>query len=167
MLDSSVTSSKAETAPSNHDIWGIAELAAHFEITPRAIRFYEDKGLLNPGRENGSRVFTPADRERLERILRAKRLGFSLEDIRTVQEVADGEVTDREELLHRKQNFEKVIKNLRRRRRDADILSKQMQALCAAINDYADKAPKSSVFQYAEAYEALFRKQLDEDFSPF
>ena len=151
----------------NDEVWGIAELAAHFEITPRAIRFYEDKGLLTPKRESGSRVFYKPDRDRLERILRAKRLGFSLEDIRTVQEVADGEVIDREELLHRKQNFEKVIKNLRRRRRDADILAKQMQALCAAIDDYAEQAPKSSVFQYAEAYEALFRKQMDEDFSPF
>ena len=84
-----------------------------------------------------------------------------------MQEVADGEVTDRDELLGRKQNFEKVIKNLRGRRRDADILAKQMQALCAAIEDYAEQAPKSSVFQYAEAYEALFRKQMDEDFSPY
>ncbi len=161
-----VENMRSSTA-ANDENWGIAELAAHFEITTRAIRFYEDKGLITPERENGSRVFSTDDRDRLARILRAKRLGFSLEDIRTVQEVADGEVTDREELLARKQNFEKVIKSLRRRRRDADILSKQMQALCAAINDYAEKAPKSSVFQYAEAYEALFRKQMDEDFSPF
>jgi DNA-binding transcriptional MerR regulator len=167
MLNSNVTSNKSKSRASNDEIWGIAELAAHFEITPRAIRFYEDKGLLTPGRENGSRIFAPGDRERLERILRAKRLGFSLEDIRTVQEVADGEVTDREELLSRKSNFEKVIKNLRRRRRDADILGKQMQALCAAIDTYVETAPTSGVFQYAEAYEALFRKQMDEDFSPF
>ena len=167
MLDANLTPKKQNPSQSSSDMWGIAELAAHFEITPRAIRFYEDKGLLSPGRENGSRVFSSTDRERLARILRAKRLGFSLEDIRTVQEVADGEVTDRGELLSRKQNFEKVIKSLRRRRRDADILSKQMQALCAAIDDYAEQAPKSSVFQYAEAYEALFRKQMDEDFLPF
>lgn len=157
----------SKTLSSRDEVWGIAELAAHFEITTRAIRFYEDKGLLTPRRESGSRVFSQTDRDRLEQILRAKRLGFSLEDIRTVQEVTDGEVTDRTELLKRKQNFEKVIKNLRRRRRDADILGKQMQALCAAIDTYAESAPESSVFQYAEAYEALFRKQMDEDFSPF
>ncbi|NNC37142.1 MAG: MerR family transcriptional regulator [Acidimicrobiales bacterium] len=167
MLKAPYSSDTKDISPTDDEVWGIAELAAHFEITTRAIRFYEDKGLLTPKRENGSRVFSQSDRDRMERILRAKRLGFSLEDIRAVQEVADGEVTDREELLNRKQNFEKVIKNLRRRRRDADILSKQMQALCAAIDDYAEQAPKSSVFQYAEAYEALFRKQLDEDFSPF
>jgi DNA-binding transcriptional MerR regulator len=149
------------------DDWGIAELAAHFDITPRAIRFYEDKGLITPRRERGSRVFSALDRERLARILRAKRLGFSLEDIRIVQEVTDGSVKDRDELLRRKENFEIVIKNLRRRRRDTDILAKQLQALCAAIDDYAETAMPSGVFQYAEAYEALFRKQLDEDFSPF
>lgn len=141
-------------------------MAAHFDITPRAIRFYEDKGLLNLRRENGSRIFSATDRERLDRILRAKRLGFSLEDIRTVQEVTDGEVTDREELMRRKQNFEKVIKNLRRRRRDTDIMAKEMQALCAAIDAYSESAPVSGVFQYAEAYDAMFRKQMDEDFSP-
>ena len=167
MLNKSSAHRNKISADKDDEYWGIAEVAGHFDITTRAIRFYEDKGLLTPGRQNGSRVFSPSDRSRLERILRAKRLGFSLEDIRTVQEVADGEVTERDELLNRKRNFEKVIKNLRRRRRDADILSKQMQALCAAIDDYAEQAPKSSVFQYAEAYEALFRKQMDEDFSPF
>lgn len=152
---------------SDQSDWGIAEVASHFEITTRAIRFYEDKGLLTPKRQRGSRVFSAADRDRLSQVLRAKRLGFSLEDIRAVQEVADGEIEDREELISRKRNFEIVIESLRRRRRDTDAVAKQLQGLCAAIDNYVTKAPPASVFQYAEAYEALFRKQMDEDFSPF
>ena len=148
------------------DDWGIAEMAAHFDVTPRAIRFYEDKGLISPRRANGSRVFSPTDRERFGQILRAKRLGFSLEDIFAVQEVADGKVNDHAELLRRKQNFEKAIKSLRQRRRDADIVAKQMQGLCAAIEEYVETEQPTGVFQYAEAYDALFRKQMDEDFSP-
>jgi len=111
-------------------------------------------------------VFSPTDRERFSQILRAKRLGFSLEDIFAVQEVADGKVKDHAELLRRKQNFEKAIKSLRQRRRDADIVAKQMQGLCAAIEEYAETEKPTGVFQYAEAYDALFRKQMDEDFSP-
>ena len=141
-------------------------MAAHFDVTTRAIRFYEDKGLIFPRRVNGSRVFSRSDRERFAQILRAKRLGFSLEDILAVQEVADGKVTDQAELLMRKQNFEKAIKSLRRRRLDADIVAKQMQGLCAAIEEFTKTERPTGVFQYAEAYDALFRKQMDEDFSP-
>lgn len=141
-------------------------MAAHFDVTTRAIRFYEDKGLIFPRRANGSRVFSRSDRERFAQILRAKRLGFSLEDILAVQEVADGKVTDQAELLMRKQNFETAIKSLRRRRLDADIVAKQMQGLCEAIDEFTKTEQPTGVFQYAEAYDAVFRKQMDEDFSP-
>lgn len=166
MLETSRLSNSQNDTSSTDDDWGIAEMASHFDVTTRAIRFYEDKGLIFPRRVNGSRVFSPSDRARFEQILRAKRLGFSLEDILAVQEVADGKVTDHAELLSRKQNFEKVIKSLRKRRRDADIVAKQLQGLCAAIEEYADTKQPLGVFQYAEAYDALFRKQMDEDFSP-
>jgi len=166
MFNSNPTHNDADCSAPADDEWGIAEMAAHFDVTPRAIRFYEDKGLISPRRANGSRVFSPTDRERFSNILRAKRLGFSLEDIFAVQEVADGKVKDHAELLRRKQNFEKAIKSLRQRRRDADIVAKQMQGLCAAIEEYAETEKPTGVFQYAEAYDALFRKQMDEDFSP-
>ncbi|PHR60113.1 MAG: hypothetical protein COA43_07380 [Robiginitomaculum sp.] len=146
--------------------WGIAEMAAHFEITTRAIRFYEDKGLISPDRIRGSRIFSPTDRQRLEKILRAKRLGFSLEDIREVMEVTDGLVTERAELLHRKENFKKVVKSLHRRRRDIDVLARDLLSLCAIIEDYEQNAPDTGVFQFAGDYEAKFREYLDEDFLP-
>lgn len=148
------------------DDWGIADMAAHFEITPRAIRFYEDKGLITPKRVRGSRVFSPTDRERFDQILRAKRLGFTLEDIREVLEVTDGAVTERTELLRRKENFKRVVKSLRRRRRDIEILAKDLLGLCAVIEDYEKNKPEAGVFQFAGAYEAMFREYLDEDFLP-
>ena len=62
----------------------ITELSREFDITPRAIRFYEDQGLLAPLREGSgqSRVYTTRDRTRLKLTLRGKRLGLSLSDIR-------------------------------------------------------------------------------------
>jgi DNA-binding transcriptional MerR regulator len=65
----------------------IAELAREFDITARAIRFYEDQGLLSPSREGAggrSRVYTPRDRTRLKLTLRGKRLGLTLSEIKSI-----------------------------------------------------------------------------------
>src|SRR6202795_158139 len=62
--------------------FSISELAREFEITPRAIRFYEDQGLLAPRRDGQRRIYTPRDRTRLKLTLRGKRLGLSLSEIR-------------------------------------------------------------------------------------
>jgi DNA-binding transcriptional MerR regulator len=63
------------------ELFAIADLGREFGISTRAIRFYEAKGLLNPERVGGTRVFRRRDRARLILILRGKRLGFSLRDI--------------------------------------------------------------------------------------
>lgn len=60
----------------------ISELAREFDITPRAIRFYEDQGLIAPQREGSRRVYAARDRTRLKLTLRGKRLGFSLQEIK-------------------------------------------------------------------------------------
>jgi len=64
------------------ELFGIAELCAEFGISPRAIRFYEDKGLLAPRRINSTRVYTRRDRARLALILRAKAIGSTLAEIK-------------------------------------------------------------------------------------
>ena len=62
--------------------FSISELAREFDVTPRAIRFYEDQGLLAPRRAGQRRIYTPRDRTRLKLTLRGKRLGLSLSEIR-------------------------------------------------------------------------------------
>jgi len=62
--------------------FSISELAREFEVTPRAIRFYEDQGLMSPRREGQRRIYTARDRTRLKLTLRGKRLGLSLSEIR-------------------------------------------------------------------------------------
>src|SRR3954463_11826462 len=68
-----------ETGPGE---FSISDLAREFDVTPRAIRFYEDQRLLAPRREGQRRIYTPRDRTRLKLTLRGKRLGLSLSEIR-------------------------------------------------------------------------------------
>ena len=161
-----LTASQPPPKAQSRGKWGITELAAHFDITTRAIRFYEDKGLLSPARSRGHRILSSADKQRLEKILRAKRIGFSLEDIKQFLDVMDGQVEAQGDLLERKASFEAVIIRLRKKRRDIEVIAKDMQDLCVMIDTYMETAPAGGVFEYAGAYEAMFRTTLDEDFIP-
>ena len=93
MTDSSSPSVPQATNPEAGDAAGrlftITELAAEFDITPRAIRFYEDMGLLEPGRAGRNRVYTHRDRTRLKLTLRGKRLGLSLQEIKQLVDMYD------------------------------------------------------------------------------
>lgn len=73
------------------DIFSIADLAKEFDVTTRTIRFYEDEGLISPARRGQHRLFNARDRIRLKLILRGKRLGFSLGEIRDIINLYDSE----------------------------------------------------------------------------
>ncbi|MDB5539580.1 MAG: MerR family transcriptional regulator [Devosia sp.] len=117
----------------NRDLFAIADLSQEFGISTRAIRFYETKGLLNPERVGGTRVFRRRDRARLILILRGKRLGFSLRDISDYLSLYDAQsqaaqtrllvdkVDERLGLLERqKADLETTIGELREIRKLAD-----------------------------------------------
>lgn len=75
--------------PRDRHQYSISDLSDEFEITARALRFYEDEGLIAPIRRGLTRVYTKRDRARLAWILRAKRVGFSLADIREMIDLYD------------------------------------------------------------------------------
>jgi DNA-binding transcriptional MerR regulator len=77
------------TEPPSPSSYGIAELARELDVTTRTIRFYEAEGLIAPKRQGQRRVFTARDRVRLKLILRGKRLGFSLGEIREIIDLYD------------------------------------------------------------------------------
>jgi len=81
----------AEVGPSRRPpaTFGIADLAREFDVTTRTIRFYEAEGLIAPTRRGQHRIFGPRDRVRLRLILRGKRLGFSLGEIREIIDLYD------------------------------------------------------------------------------
>jgi DNA-binding transcriptional MerR regulator len=73
----------------DRDAFTITDLSAEFGVTPRALRFYEDEGLINPERRGQARIYSHRDRARLAWILRGKRVGFSLADIREMIDLYD------------------------------------------------------------------------------
>lgn len=86
--------------PDFHDrhMYSISDLSEEFGVTARALRFYEDEGLISPVRRGTTRIYTKRDRARLAWILRAKRVGFSLSDIREMidlYDIGDGRATQR------------------------------------------------------------------------
>jgi DNA-binding transcriptional MerR regulator len=84
-----VSLTMAEPSRQNARTYTITELAVEFDITPRAIRFYEDVGLLTPARAGRNRVYTHRDRTRLKLTLRGKRLGLSLSEIKQLVDMYD------------------------------------------------------------------------------
>ncbi|GGB38530.1 MerR family transcriptional regulator [Flexivirga endophytica] len=77
------------TTPERASTWTIAELAEEYGVTHRTIRHYEELGLISPERRGTVRVFHRRDRTRLALILRGKRIGFPLEEIRTIIDMYD------------------------------------------------------------------------------
>lgn len=73
----------------NEDMMTIREMCDAYDVTPRTLRFYESKELLFPLRDGQKRLFTKRDRARLKLILRGKRFGFSLEEIRQLLDLYD------------------------------------------------------------------------------
>lgn len=69
---------------------GIGEMAREFGVSLRTLRFYEDRGLLQPRRQGSVRLYTSQDRTRLATILKGKELGFTLTEIRSMVEASDG-----------------------------------------------------------------------------
>ena len=118
-----------DAAQTGH-LYGISELAEMYAITPRAIRFYEDKGLLMPQRVGGQRVFTEADRTRLGLILRAKSIGTSLADIKTFLDLygreGEGRVRQLEWVIAM---VTREIESLEEKRADIDQTLQEMKVI--------------------------------------
>lgn len=159
--------STSETSTSETSTWGIKEFAAIFSVTPRTLRFYEDKGLISPNRQNGSRIYGIRDYVRAQRVILAKDFGFSLDDIRDLFAVIDGEVPDKAVLLEYQSRMEGAVNKLRRNRKNIDGAIAELEVVISRIDSYTAQADEDSVFQHAAAYEAMFIKTLadsDEDY---
>lgn len=147
----------------NPQTWTIREFADMFNVTPRTVRFYEDKGLLSPARNGQARTFHLHDHARFERILRGKRLGFSLDDIRAVLDVLEGRIDDLTQLRRRRDNFQAVIDGLEDRRRDVELLAVDMGEIVSIIDDHLEHHADddaSDVATLADRYQAAFQKHL-------
>ncbi|WP_404422448.1 MerR family DNA-binding transcriptional regulator [Thalassospira australica] len=108
-----------------NDSYSITDLAREFDVTTRTIRFYEDQELIAPERQGQTRIYSQRDRVRLRLIMRGKRLGFSLKEIRDLLDLYD---TDRSEIMQLTILVDKI--NERR-----DTLRKQRQDIDATLDE--------------------------------
>lgn len=92
------TMAAADGADAPHVFYTITQLAEDLGVTPRAVRFYEQKGLITPSRAGTTRVYTHREHARMQLILRGKRLGFSLREIREFLDLYDADPTQREQM---------------------------------------------------------------------
>ena len=114
---------------SDEQMMTIREMCDMFDVTPRTLRFYEQKELLFPVREGQKRLFSRRDRARLKLILRGKRFGFSLEEIRQLLDLYD--MGD--------QQHTQIARTYEIAQQRLDDLQKQRDELDAAINDLKDQ----------------------------
>lgn len=94
-----------------NEYYSIGELTREFNVTARTLRYYEDQGLIVPLRQGRTRLYTQLDRSRLQRILRAKRLNFSLAEIASLLTITGASLEDDDEV-------EKVLAEVREKRDD-------------------------------------------------
>jgi DNA-binding transcriptional MerR regulator len=141
----------------------ISELAREFQVTPRALRFYEDKGLLSPTRDGLNRVYSARDRARLKLILQGKSVGFSLSDIREILDLYTHEGHRAQLKLSLKKSREQ-IKNLEKQREDIEAaLDTLHKGVKWTEEKLQELGPGAEVEQSARAYERVARAGLDGD----
>jgi len=124
----------------NRDSYTITDLADEFGVTARALRFYEDEGLIAPQRVGLVRVYSKRDRARLAWILRGKRVGFSLAEIREMidlYDIGDGRQAQRRLTVEK---CESRIAQLRRQRDDIDSAIDELRGFVQQVKaaDIAD-----------------------------
>ena len=111
---------KSPAARDTQRIYSIAELAREFAVTARTIRFYEDEGLIRPRRQGLTRLYTVGERAKLGWILRGKRLGFSLAEIKQLLDLYQVDRTGVQQMRELLRRSRLHIADLERRRRDLD-----------------------------------------------
>ena len=124
--------------------WGIAALAAEFGVTTRTIRFYEDKSLITPERCGQRRIFHPRDKVRLQLIMRGKRLGFTLEEVRAMLDLYDTDPTEiaQLQLFLNKLNDRKT--QLKAQRDDIDLVLSEIEEREAQCEQILRRKEKSN-----------------------
>ena len=121
------------TTASDDITYSITELSREFEVTTRTIRFYEDQGLLSPERRGRTRIYHKRDRTRLVLILRGKRLGFSLGEIRYLLDLYDHAHDEKPQLRE-------LLNALSQKRAALEAQKADIEALLAETDSLAERA---------------------------
>jgi DNA-binding transcriptional MerR regulator len=121
------------TTANERTVFSIGELARDFGVTLRALRFYENKGLLSPQREGLNRLYSLRDRDRLELILRGKKLGFTLNEIQDLIAAEEGGPTDPTTLNLSREKCLEQIELLQKQKAELDEGLAELSRIYAAL----------------------------------
>ncbi len=125
------TTSAGEAVGEQNDVYGdaaeggdgifrIGEMAKTYGVTLRTLRFYEDKGLLNPAREGTTRLYSRRDRTRLQLILLGRKVGFSLRDVKQMMDLYDPSGSNAKQMRLTLDKSEKQLGRLKKQRQAID-----------------------------------------------
>lgn len=132
----------------SQNTYSISELASEFGITTRTIRFYEEKGLVQPERDGQRRIYTPADRVRIKLILRGKRIGMTLAESAEVIDLYDPGTNNAQQLQSLILTVTERRERLEQQKRDIDDMLEgliEVQSLCeAALPDSVSTTKRPS-----------------------
>lgn len=157
-MPDTMTLSAAETRT-----YSISELAREFGVTPRALRFYEDKDMLHPSRDGMARVYSYRDRGRLKLIVHMKSLGLALNDIREILDLyalGDGQRAQTRASLEK---FRNQIVELEKQRIDIDEALVELRKGVGWLEERLEKiGPAEEDAEKVRAYEQTARERLND-----
>jgi DNA-binding transcriptional MerR regulator len=139
----------------------IRQLCQEFKCTPRALRFYEDKGLLHPARDGMNRVYSYRDRARLQLILGGKRVGLSLAEIGEILDLYDADDSGTQQATTSLRRFRERIVTLEQQKLDIDVAIGQLQKGIANMERQLVSAGPGALPRAAD-YDQLLRRSLDD-----
>ncbi|MCB1755443.1 MAG: MerR family DNA-binding transcriptional regulator [Gammaproteobacteria bacterium] len=138
--------------------YSISTLAEEFDVTPRTLRFYEAQGILSPRREGTRRLFSQRDRVRLRLVVRGKRLGFSLAELKNIIDMYDSEVGEAGQLQYLLQRIHEQCAALEQKRQDINETLEELHMTAARCIEglaekYGHRSGESSQTDVAAAME--------------
>lgn len=140
----------------------ISQLAREFKVTPRALRFYEDKGLLSPMRDGMNRVYSSRDRARLQLILRGKRVGFPLAEIKEILDLYDLGDGAREQMRLALKKYRARIVALESQREDITAAIDALRNGISFLEKKLAEPAQAPNIAAARAFEREARRRLED-----
>ena len=142
--------------------YSIRQLCREFGVTARALRFYEDKGLLAPARRGQTRVFSARDRARLMWIVQGKKVGFPLSEIRELLDLYDRQDGGAVQMAASLKKFRAQIETLQRQREAIDGAVSSLADACSYIEQRL-KEVRPDLLPQADDYHSVLSARLDPD----
>ena len=138
----------------------IRQLCQEFKCTPRALRFYEDKGLLAPARQGLNRIYSYKDRARLQMILSGKRVHLSLAEIREILDLYDKNDGGAAQSAKMLRKFHERIATLEVQREDLNHAIAELQGACERLEEALAKS-RPDLLPQAEEYNKILSARVD------